>query len=80
MTALARLLGFPIHAYRLVFSPWFGHRCRYQPTCSTYALEALAQHGGLKGGWLTLRRIVRCHPFGTCGYDPVPPSGRKAGD
>ena len=80
MVGLTRLLGLPIRAYRLVFSPWVGHYCRYQPTCSAYALEALAQHGGLKGGWLTLSRIARCHPFGSSGYDPVPPSGGQAGD
>ena len=80
MTGLARLLVLPIRAYRLVFSPWVGHNCRYQPTCSAYALEALAHHGGLKGGWLTLRRIARCHPLGNSGYDPVPLGGKQVGD
>ena len=78
MTGLASLFALPICAYRLVFSPWVGHNCRFQPTCSAYALEALAQHGGVKGGWLTLRRISRCHPFGSSGYDPVPPGGKQA--
>lgn len=73
MTPLARILALPVQAYRLVFSPWVGHNCRYQPTCSAYALEALSLHGGLRGGWLTLRRILRCHPWGGSGYDPVPP-------
>lgn len=72
MTLLARLLALPVLAYRLLFSPWVGHNCRYQPTCSAYALEALQKHGGVKGGWLTLRRILRCHPWGGTGYDPVP--------
>ena len=72
MTVLARLLALPVRGYRLLFSPWVGHNCRYQPTCSAYALEALERHGGLKGGWLALRRILRCHPFGRSGYDPVP--------
>ena len=72
MTPLARLLAAPVHLYRATFSPSVGHSCRYQPTCSAYALEALAAHGGLRGGWLTLRRIARCHPFGAAGYDPVP--------
>ena len=72
MTPLARLLSWPVKAYRLIFSPWVGHNCRYQPTCSQYALEALERHGGIKGGWLALRRILRCNPWGGCGYDPVP--------
>ncbi|WP_299919366.1 membrane protein insertion efficiency factor YidD [uncultured Roseobacter sp.] len=72
MTPLARVLSLPIYAYRLLFSPWVGHNCRFQPTCSAYALEALQKHGGIKGGLLTLRRLSRCHPRGSDGYDPVP--------
>lgn len=72
MTPLAYALSLPVRAYRLVFSPWVGHNCRYQPTCSAYALEALERHGGLRGGRLMLRRIARCHPWGGSGYDPVP--------
>ena len=72
MSPLATLLSLPVRAYRLTFSPWVGHNCRYQPTCSAYALEALERHGGLHGGWLALRRIGRCHPWGGSGYDPVP--------
>jgi len=72
MSPLARLLALPVRLYRLIFSPWVGHNCRYQPTCSQYALEALEKHGGLKGGWLAARRIGRCHPWGSSGYDPVP--------
>ncbi|MEC8630307.1 MAG: membrane protein insertion efficiency factor YidD [Pseudomonadota bacterium] len=72
MTPLARLFSLPVRAYRLVFSPWVGHNCRYQPTCSAYALEALERHGAIKGAYLTLRRIGRCHPWGGTGYDPVP--------
>lgn len=72
MTVLARLLALPVRGYRLVFSPWVGHNCRYHPTCSAYALEALRKHGGLKGGWLTARRIARCHPWGRSGIDNVP--------
>lgn len=72
MTALARVLAAPVHAYRLVLSPWVGHGCRYQPTCSAYALEALERHGGLRGGWLMVHRVCRCHPWGGSGYDPVP--------
>ena len=72
MTLLARLFAPPVRAYRLIFSPWVGHNCRYHPTCSAYALEALEKHGGLKGGWLALRRILRCHPWGGSGVDDVP--------
>lgn len=72
MTPLAYLLSLPVRFYRAVFSPWVGHSCRYQPTCSAYAMEALQKHGGLKGGWLAARRILRCHPWGRSGYDPVP--------
>lgn len=72
MTPLAHILALPIRGYRLLFSPWVGYNCRYQPTCSAYALEALAKHGGLKGGWLAIKRIGRCNPWGQCGHDPVP--------
>ena len=76
MSPLAHLFALPVRAYRLIFSPWVGHNCRFQPTCSVYALEALSRHGGLRGGWLTLRRICRCHPWGASGYDPVPEQRR----
>jgi len=62
----------PIQGYRLLLSPLVGPCCRYLPSCSDYALEALERHGVLRGGWLTLRRIARCHPWGGAGYDPVP--------
>lgn len=73
MTPLAWVLSLPVRAYRLIFSPWVGFNCRYHPTCSAYALEALRTHGGLKGGWLAARRILRCHPWGNSGIDNVPP-------
>ena len=73
MTPLAHLVALPVRAYRLVASPWVGHGCRFQPTCSAYALDALARHGAWRGGLLTLRRIGRCHPLGGWGHDPVPP-------
>ena len=60
-------------AYKLTLSPWFGQSCRFLPTCSEYGLEAVRRHGPWRGAWLTLRRIARCHPWGSSGYDPVPP-------
>lgn len=72
MTPLAHLFALPVRAYRLIASPWVGHGCRFQPTCSAYALQALEQHGAFRGGWLTLKRISRCHPWGGSGFDPVP--------
>ncbi len=72
MSPAAHLLALPVRAYRLVLSPLVGMHCRFQPTCSAYALEALERHGALRGGWLTLRRVGRCHPWGSSGFDPVP--------
>ncbi|MDX6749689.1 membrane protein insertion efficiency factor YidD [Geminicoccaceae bacterium 1502E] len=59
--------------YRWLISPVIGPACRYVPSCSEYALEALAEHGALRGSWLALRRLARCHPWGGSGLDPVPP-------
>ena len=70
--ALARLLTVPILAYRLAISPLLGPRCRFYPSCSSYALEALERHGAVRGLWLALWRILRCHPWYPGGYDPVP--------
>lgn len=74
---LSRLLTLPflaaIHAYRLTLSPLMGGQCRFHPTCSTYGLEAYRTHGPVRGTYLTVRRLLRCHPFGGSGYDPVPP-------
>lgn len=67
-----RVLMLLVRGYRVAVSPWFGGQCRFTPTCSTYALEALARHGACRGGWLTLKRIARCHPWGGAGHDPVP--------
>jgi len=72
MTPIAHLFALPVRAYRAVFSPWVGHNCRFHPTCSAYALEALEKHGALKGSWLALCRIARCHPWGNSGVDNVP--------
>ncbi len=70
--AVSLLLSLPIYFYRYCISPMLPASCRFTPTCSQYALEALRKHGPVKGLWLTLRRIARCHPWGGCGYDPVP--------
>lgn len=74
--ALVKLLALPfillIKIYQLLISPLFPSSCRYTPTCSNYTLEALKKYGILKGGWLGIKRILRCHPWGGSGYDPVP--------
>jgi putative membrane protein insertion efficiency factor len=72
MSPLARIAALPVHAYRLFLSSWIGANCRYDPTCSAYALEALQKHGAFKGGWLAIKRISRCHPWGKSGIDNVP--------
>tara|TARA_R110001592_G_scaffold246255_1_gene507947 strand:+ start:5931 stop:6152 length:222 start_codon:yes stop_codon:yes gene_type:complete len=61
-----------IRFYQLSISPILGQNCRYSPTCSQYSIEAINKHGALKGGWLALKRIFSCHPWGGNGYDPVP--------
>lgn len=61
-----------IRLYQICLSPWLGMHCRYVPTCSAYAIEAMRVHGVLRGGWLAAARIGRCHPFHAGGYDPVP--------
>ena len=69
-----------IRGYQLIVSPILGPRCRHLPSCSEYTSEAIAVHGPVRGGWLGLRRIVRCHPWGTSGYDPVPGTEDGTGD
>ncbi|MEI6074756.1 MAG: membrane protein insertion efficiency factor YidD [Verrucomicrobiota bacterium] len=79
MNLLQPILIFAVHLYRWTISPALGFLfgtgcgCRFTPTCSGYGLEALREHGALTGAWLTARRICRCHPWGGCGPDPVPP-------
>ena len=74
--ALSRLLAWPIlllvQIYRVTISPLLGANCRFEPTCSSYAIEALRQHGAFRGSALAAKRIARCHPWGSSGYDPVP--------
>ena len=70
--ALAAVLLAGIGFYRRFISPMIGPRCRFTPTCSAYGLEAIQKHGPWKGGWLTVKRLLRCHPFTPCGCDPVP--------
>mgnify|MGYP002635480605 FL=1 len=66
------LLQLPIRLYRWLISPMLGTSCRYHPSCSAYALEAIEKHGAARGSWLSVRRVCRCHPWGGDGYDPVP--------
>ncbi len=69
---LRRLFILPIRFYRAAISPMFPPVCRFTPTCSQYVIEAIMRHGVVRGSWLALRRIARCHPWGGSGYDPVP--------
>ena len=69
---MKRLLIWLIRGYKRFISPLLPPSCRYIPTCSEYALEAIEKYGALKGGWLAIKRILRCHPFHPGGYDPVP--------
>ncbi len=76
MNVLRKLISFPfllaIQIYRILISPLFPPSCRFHPTCSAYAYEAIRKYGPLKGGWLALKRISRCHPRNPGGFDPVP--------
>ncbi|HUP94163.1 MAG TPA: membrane protein insertion efficiency factor YidD [Burkholderiales bacterium] len=71
-----RVLLLLIEGYRLALSPLLGASCRFYPTCSAYAAEAIEKHGALRGAWLALRRITKCHPWHPGGVDPVPPARR----
>jgi hypothetical protein len=72
MRGPVKLIGHVLELHRLVLSPWLGPACRFEPTCSRYAEQAIERHGVLRGSWLAARRLARCHPFGGCGLDPVP--------
>lgn len=67
-----RVIGWAIRGYQLAVAPMLGPACRFEPSCSHYAAEAVERHGALRGSWLAMRRLGRCHPFGGCGLDPVP--------
>jgi len=71
-TVAARIILILIRAWQVGVSPWLGPACRYEPTCSVYAEQAVRKHGAARGSWLGLRRLLRCHPWGGSGYDPVP--------
>ena len=77
---LRRVAILPIRFYQLFISPVLPPSCRFHPTCSAYAVEAVMTHGPLRGGWLALKRLARCHPWGGSGYDPVPPLRREDGN
>jgi len=76
-TIVQKLLLALIKAYRYFLSPLFASHCRFCPSCSEYALEAIELHGAIKGGWLTIKRLLRCHPFAKGGWDPVPPPDKR---
>jgi putative membrane protein insertion efficiency factor len=69
---MRRLAIAVIRLYQMTLSPWLPSACRFQPGCSQYAIEAIRRHGLGRGGWLAVRRLGRCHPFGRAGFDPVP--------
>ncbi|MBW6482049.1 MAG: membrane protein insertion efficiency factor YidD [Vicingaceae bacterium] len=69
---VSKIIVFLIRIYQLSISPFLGSNCRYQPTCSQYSVDAVNKYGPLKGGWLALKRILSCHPWGGHGHDPVP--------
>lgn len=70
--AIEFIVLLPVYIYRYTISPLSPPSCRYTPTCSQYAIEAVKKHGIFKGGWLAVKRLSRCHPWGESGYDPVP--------
>lgn len=70
-TVLSWILISPIKFYKYVISPHLGHHCRYEPTCSIYSISAIKKYGAFKGGYLAIKRILSCHPWGGSGYDPV---------
>jgi putative membrane protein insertion efficiency factor len=69
---MEKILTGMIRAYQVLLSPFLGQRCRFEPSCSAYAIQAIRRHGSGRGSWLAIKRIARCHPFCDGGYDPVP--------
>jgi len=69
---MTRLMLALIRGYRYLLSPWWGNQCRFSPTCSEYAMNAIERHGAMRGTWLAMRRISKCHPWHAGGFDPVP--------
>lgn len=82
MAAVSAITGFVlkalIRAYQLVVSPLFAPSCRFAPSCSAYAIEAIERHGAARGSWLAVRRVARCHPWSAGGIDPVPEAAQEA--
>lgn len=77
MKVLSLFIKGLIRGYQLLISPWLPPSCRYYPSCSSYGIEAVERHGPWRGGWLTLRRLLRCHPWGGEGFDPVPERAKR---
>ncbi|QYF95437.1 membrane protein insertion efficiency factor YidD [Massilia sp. PAMC28688] len=77
---MSRLLVWILRGYQLAISPMLGQNCRFYPSCSQYAIEALRAHGAGRGSWLAARRVCRCHPWTDGGHDPVPPARNKHSD
>lgn len=80
MGILKEVFIFPIRIYQAVLSPLLGQNCRHEPTCSNYTIEAIREWGPIKGTWLGMVRISKCHPWGTMGYDPVPRKNNQKTD
>ncbi len=80
MSPLAHVLKGLVLAYRYSLSALIGNECRFKPTCSEYASDAITAHGAIRGGWLAIRRVARCHPWGGSGWDPVPPADDPPSD
>ncbi|WP_232549234.1 membrane protein insertion efficiency factor YidD [Propioniciclava soli] len=74
---MRHVLALVLRAYRAVISPLYGDVCKFHPTCSAYALDAVLTHGSIRGTWLTVKRLARCHPWSLGGYDPVPTVNAK---
>lgn len=75
ISLITSILILPVRFYQLAVSPYLHPSCRHIPTCSNYTIEALKMHGPIKGSWFAIRRILKCNPWGTSGFDPVPPKG-----